>query len=64
RWGVLHFEQEEQTRSQFRGKEQLDTATGGFVREYPRWKRWGTYAMTMPIMAGFTGGALVLMFMV
>lgn len=64
RWGVLHFEQEEQTRSQFRGKEQVDPITGGFVREYPFWKRWATYAMTMPVMVGFTGGVLTLMFLV
>ncbi|CAN0037529.1 unnamed protein product, partial [Ectocarpus sp. 4 AP-2014] len=64
RWGVLHFEQEEQTRSQFRGKEQVDPITGGFVREYPRWKRWATYAMTMPLMVGFTGGVLTLMFLI
>lgn len=64
RWGVLHFEQEEQTRSQFRGKERVDPVTGTFERKYPRWKRWATYAMTMPLMAGFTGGVLMLMFLV
>ena len=64
RWGVLHFEQEEQTRSQFRGKERVDPVTGAFEREYPQWRRWATYAMTMPLMAGFTGGVLTLMFLV
>lgn len=64
RWGVLHFEQEEQTRSQFWGKEKRDNVTGRFVPHYPSWKRWATYAVTMPVMAGFTGGVLFLMFLV
>ncbi|CAN0407474.1 unnamed protein product [Laminaria digitata] len=64
RWGVLHFEQEEQTRSQFWGREKQDSVTGRFVREYPMWKRWTRYAMTMPIMVVFTGGVLLTMFMV
>lgn len=64
RWGVLHFEQEEQTRSQFRGQQVRDNITGIFVPEYPAWRRWVTYAVTMPIMVGFTGSVLALMFMV
>lgn len=64
RWGVLNFEQEEQTRSQFWGREQLDEVTGRFEREYPIWKRWATYALTMPIMVGFTAAVLLLMFTV
>lgn len=64
RWGVLHFEQEEQTRSQFFGKQTLDTITGRFMPEYPAWRRWMTYALTMPVMVGFTGAVLALMFMV
>lgn len=64
RWGVLHFEQEEQTRSQFWGREKRDSVTGRFVREYPMWKRWARYAMTMPVMVVFTGGVLLTMFMV
>ena len=61
---MLNFEQEEQTRSQFWGKEQLDHVTGRFGREYPVWKRWATYAVTMPIMVGFTAAVLLLMFTV
>ena len=61
---MLHFEQEEQTRSQFWGRENRDSVTGRFVREYSMWKRWARYAMTMPIMVVFTGGVLLAMFMV
>lgn len=41
-----------------------DNVTGVFVPEYPAWKRWATYAITMPIMIAFTGGVLTFMFMV
>lgn len=61
---MLDFEQEEQTRPQFRGVKKRDNVTGMFLPEYPAWKRWATYAVTMPVMVGFTGGVLIMMFMV
>lgn len=64
RWGVLAYEAEEVTRPQFQGAWKMDARTGEVLRVYPRWRRWGKYAVTAPIILLLIAGMLSLMMMV
>ena len=64
RWGVLHFEQEEVTRPQFRGTWVQDAVTGEVYRHYPSWKRACVYAVTVPMTGLWMAGAIATMLFV
>lgn len=52
RWGVLDYEVEETERPQFQGDYMIDESTGELRKNYPLWKRFARYMLSVPILAG------------
>jgi ABC-type multidrug transport system fused ATPase/permease subunit len=59
RWGTLHYKEEEITRPQFHGDYQLCPETNEWTVQYPRWKRWLKYSISVPLVIFFTFGVLL-----
>ena len=59
RWGTLNYQEEETTRPQFHGEYKFCPETNEWTIEYPHWRRWLKYSISIPLIIIFTLATLV-----
>ena len=65
RWGVSNYEtHQEKQRIGFKGDRVVDPASGAVTWEYPEWKRWLKYCISIPSLSIFGLMCLYLMILI